>query len=167
MARDYILDSTFDKETGVSTVTLQTKWGTFTNVVVCHDEDKDVMNRWDGCTFAHYKCVADKYAAKARAFHERALGMDHAANVLWQAKNQMDRDKGVWDYRDDSIIELRCLAESAEKEAAQYREKAKQMRADYKNFCADTITAHRDFRKRASEKFDNKTKKAIEESQKE
>lgn len=160
MAHDYILHSDFDKETGVSTVVLQTKWGTFKETSTCHAEDADVMNRWDGCAFAHYKCVVDKYAAKARAFHERALGMEHAANVLCQVRNMTK----TWNVVEDSILQVRCLAEDAESEAKRYREKANQMRADYQDFCASTLAAHRDFRKNAAGRFENVIKGAIKDN---
>lgn len=164
MARDYIVESTYDAKTGVSTVVLQTKWGTFTNSVTCHPEDDDVKNRWDGCTFAHYKCIADKYAAKARAFQERANGIHHAADVLCEASKTAE----VWHYHSDSIMTMRCLADVAERDAKRYREKSRKMRREYKDFCTTTLAAHRDFRKRAAAKTAaNSAGKDIENNQKE
>ena len=51
--KNKILESNYDKDTGVSTVTIESKWGTFTRSVRVQDEDKDIANKWDGCRFAH------------------------------------------------------------------------------------------------------------------
>ena len=47
--RGKILESFYDAELGYSEVTKHTKYGTFTDVAYCHEDDKDIMNEWDGC----------------------------------------------------------------------------------------------------------------------
>lgn len=144
MSKYNILESWYNEQDGVSCVTLQTKWGTFTEYAIVNEADKDIANRWDGCAFAHYKCMIDMWKAKARAFRERANGMNHAANII----NQQQWQDGVFQYHDDSVMSIRCAAEVAERDAKIYAAKADKMREEYKNFVAETLTLRKNIRKR-------------------
>ena len=114
---DQLVKAEYDESTGTSTVTLNTKWGVFTRTVKCQEEDTDIQNRWTGILMAHYLCLADKAKAKSCAFHERAVGIDHAANVLCQVA----RDSKTWDIHADSILQLRGTASEMAEISAKYR----------------------------------------------
>lgn len=143
--KNKILESSYDKDTGVSTVTIESKWGTFTRSVVAQDEDKDIANRWDGCRFAHYLCTADMLKAKGKAFVERANGMNHAANVL--AGIRYDTN---WLYPDvgygDAILDLRIQAEVAEDYGRECISRAKEMKQNYLSYVEDILTKRRKLR---------------------
>lgn len=143
-------ESWYNEDEGLSCVTIVSKWGRFTEYAVVNEADKDIANRWDGCAFAHYKCMVDLYKAKARAFQERANGMNHAANVLYAQK--WDEKQKSFNYNDDSILSVRCSAEVAEEEAARYKQKARAMQEGYKDFVKDTLTKRRELRERGVER---------------
>ena len=56
MAHRRVIDCSWDEDTKVASVTLSSKWGTFTGYAKPHDEDADVANRWSGWRIAEYKC---------------------------------------------------------------------------------------------------------------
>ena len=143
--KNKILESNYDKDTGVSTVTIESKWGTFTHSVVAQDEDKDIANRWDGCRFAHYLCTADMLKAKGKAFVERANGMNHAANVLADIRYNKN-----WRYPDaaygDAILDLRIQAEVAEDYGRECISRAREMKKNYLSYVEDILTKRRKLR---------------------
>ena len=142
---DKIIFADYDPETGVSVVQLSTKWGTFTREVLVEEEDKDIANRWDGCRFAHYLCVADKLAAKGRAFIERANGINAAANVL---ASQLPKDVVPNKNRTKCIGTLRDQAYYAERDGHKYIDKARQMRENYIDYVNKTLTERRSYLKK-------------------
>lgn len=146
---DKIIDATYDKETGISSVTIGTPWGIFTESVKLHDDDKDVANQWDGCKFANYKCVIDKYLAKGHAFIERSNGINHAATVIARSRyeggvsrieNQKEFNYMLGMMRDQAYI--------AERDGRKYIEIAKKMRKEYNNYVEKTLAARRNFGKK-------------------
>ena len=142
--RDQLVSATYNEATGVSTVKLNTKYGTFEHSVVVAPEDKDVANKFDGCKFAEYLCQIDKLRAKARAFRERAIGIDHAANVLCAIKR--DPKMRLWDVSSDDLLELRIQAEIAYDQARVIKERANKMKDGYAEFVESTLNACRKFR---------------------
>ena len=85
-----ILYTNFDNETNISTVTKQTKYGTFTCSVKVHSDDFDIMNEYDGYHFAEMKCDIAAYREKAQYMKQRAIGIEHAYNVLFDSCNEND-----------------------------------------------------------------------------
>lgn len=83
-----ILYAKYDESTGVSVVTKQTKYGTFTRSVRVHPQDKDVANQYDGCYFAELKCDIAAYKERAKFMRERAKGIQHAFDVISYANDQ-------------------------------------------------------------------------------
>ena len=93
-----ILYAKYDEGTGVSTVTKQTKYGTFTRSVRVHPQDEDIANQYDGCYFAELKCDIAAYKERAKFMQERAKGILHAYNVLSRADLQAGIDsEEIWD----------------------------------------------------------------------
>ena len=66
----------------ISTVTKETKYGTYTCSVKVHDSDKDIANTYDGCYFAEMKCDIKAYHEKAARMKERAIGIELAYRAL-------------------------------------------------------------------------------------
>ena len=80
--RGKILESFYDAELGYSEVTKHTKYGTFTDVAYCHEDDKDIMNEWDGCRFAEFKCDMQALHEKIKMMKQRLVGMDQLIDLL-------------------------------------------------------------------------------------
>lgn len=85
--RGKILESFFDEASGTSWVTKHTKYGTFTRYSYCHEEDKDIMNEWDGCRFAEAKCDLAALKEKNKMMHQRLIGMDQILDILEKDEN--------------------------------------------------------------------------------
>lgn len=146
---DKIIVAEYDEETGVSTVSIGTPWGAFTESVMLHEDDKDVANRWDGCKFAHYLCVIDKLIAKGHAFIERSNGINHAATVIARAmytdgvprvENNKEFNKVLGMMRDQAYY--------AERDGRKYLEIATKMKETYPKFIEETLESRRNFGKR-------------------
>ena len=146
--KNKILESSYDKDTGVSTVTIESKWGTFTRSVMVQDEDKDIANKWDGCRFAHYLCTVDMLKAKGKVFVERSKGMEHAANVMTQYYLQQDNQIAteMYPYYVDAILDLRNQAQIAKREGKKYLAKAKDIKKNYLSYVEDILTKRRKLR---------------------
>lgn len=147
---DQIVIENYDKNTGVSRVKLNTKYGTFDHSVTISAEDKDIENRHDGIRFAMYLCQIDKLRAKARAYRERGKGMEHAANVLYKAN--IDPELKYWNYTGDSIMVVRIQAEIAFDEARKCSEKADKMEVEYPEMVESVLNARRALRKHIEKK---------------
>lgn len=140
--KDKIMFADYNSETGESTVQLLTKWGAFTHTVHVDEEDKDIANRWDGCRFAHYLCVADKLEAKGRAFLNRADGMNVAANVL---ASQLPQGIEPNKVRINCIGTIRDQAYFAERDGRKYIERAREMREQYLDYVEKTLSERRGY----------------------
>ena len=103
-----ILYAEYDEGTGVSVVTKQTKYGTFTRSVRVHQQDEDIANQYDGCYFAELKCDIAAYQERAKFMRERAKGITHAFNVLSHADAQSNP------YMDEIAPEWYLLAHQAD-----------------------------------------------------
>ena len=142
---DKIVRADYDEEAGTSTVTLSTSWGTFTHTLTIQEEDKDIQNPWDGCTFAHYLCMIDKMRAKARAFHERAKAIRSAANIYFTA--EANRDEPMVGYGYVRLF-MEKQAGYAERDAKKYDAVAAKMRDNYHDYVEDTLSTRRKVRNR-------------------
>lgn len=141
--KDKILVADYNGVTGVSTVQLATSWGTFTHTVKVDKDDVDIANRFDGCRFAHYLCVADKLEAKGKAFLERSNGMNVAANVL---ASQLPEDVTPSKIRLKCIGTIRDQAYYAERDGRMYIEQARKMRDNYLEYVETTLNTRRKIR---------------------
>lgn len=127
-----------DMVDGISTVTKQTKYGTYTCSVKIHEEDQDVANIYDGCYFAEMKCDIKAYHEKAMRMKERALGIEHAYNVLL---NSCDPD-------DFYMIKLERQMNVAWQQYHSALETYKILKDSYYPFIETTLKSRREFRKR-------------------
>lgn len=147
-----ILYADYNKETGVSTVTKATKYGTFTRSVKVHTEDQDIANQYDGCLFAEMKCDIAAYQEKAKFMRERAKGITHAFKVLSFADAQSMNFK--LDDMKDEWYALAHQADIAWKNAEDCQETYEILRDSFKAFIATTLRTRREMRDRIKRKHD-------------
>ena len=97
----------------VTNVTKQTKYGTFHGRVTCADEDMDVQNELDGYLFAETKCDIQAHKKRAQFLEQRAIGIEHAYNVL--------KNSGI-DADDPVMQKLNRQVKIAHREASNARD---------------------------------------------
>ena len=141
---DKIISDTYDEKSGVSTVMLWTRWGTFTRSVSVADEDKDIANRWDGRKFAYYKCEIAKLKAKGRALIERSRGISHAANVIAQTMGASSSD--VDDELARALDLMERQARVAKRDGRRFIELAENMEDAFPHIVENAQAARRGFR---------------------
>lgn len=56
-----LIDSEYDKENGVSYVTIQTELGNFSGAAFLHPEDEDFPSSFLGCEIAEYRATIDYF----------------------------------------------------------------------------------------------------------
>ena len=59
--RAKLSNSAFDPETGISTVTVKTKRGTYTGIAKVHPEDKEIQSAYTGLRIAEMKAMRKAY----------------------------------------------------------------------------------------------------------
>ncbi len=59
--RAKLSNSTFDPETGISTVTIKTKRGTYTGFAKVHPDDEEIQSKYTGLRIAEMKAVRKAY----------------------------------------------------------------------------------------------------------
>ena len=101
--RGKILASFYDSESGYSEVTKHTKYGTFTDIAYCHEDDRDIMNEWDGCRFAEFKCDIQALHEKIKMMKQRVIGMDQLIDLLDRPEVAEQIDYSL--YKD--VVDLR------------------------------------------------------------
>lgn len=144
-----ILYAEYDEGTGVSVVTKSTKYGTFTRSVRVHPDDEDIANQYDGCLFAEMKCDIAAYKEKAKFLYQRALGVRHAINVLYQADKQSE-----YITLDSNIIDLlQRQEENAFKLADNAHETYTILRDSYKALIENNLRTRREIRTRVKRDY--------------
>lgn len=144
-----ILCAEYDEGTGVSIVTKQTKYGTFTRSVRVHPDDEDIANQYDGCYFAEMKCDIAAYQARAKFMKERAKGITHAFNVLSYATAQSNP------YLNDMAHEWYLLAHQADiawRDAEQAYDTYEILKDSYKALIETTLRQRREMREHIKKK---------------
>ena len=144
-----ILYAEYDEGTGVSVVTKQTKYGTFTRSVRVHPQDEDIANQYDGCYFAELKCDIAAYKERAKFMRERAKGVTHAFNVLSYADVQANP------YLDEMAPEWYLLANQADiawHNAEQAYETYKILKDSYMALIETTLRQRREMREHIKKK---------------
>lgn len=134
--KGYILAA--DMIDGVSTVTKQTKYGTYTRSVKVHESDEDIANAYDGCYFAEMKCDIQAYHEKALRMKERAKGIEHAYNVMLDS----------CDPDDPCMIKLERQVNVAWKQYYSALETYKILKDSYYPLIETSLKSRREFRKR-------------------
>lgn len=144
-----ILYAEYNESTGVSVVTKQTKYGTFTRSVHVHPQDEDIANQYDGCYFAELKCDIAAYQERAKFMRERAKGITHAFNVLSYADAQanpfMEEMAPEW-------YQLANQADIAWRDAEQAYETYTILKESYNALIETTLRQRREMRNRIERK---------------
>lgn len=141
---DKLLYTNYDKETGISTVTLRTKWGTFTHSVKVHPDDEEIANKWDGCRFATYLCYVDKYKNKSKAYYQRYVGLKTAKDVLESVRKEKIGYNNF--YIKKAIAYIDRQAKIYLKESVNLSIEAKKRKQNYREFVEDTLAKRRKIR---------------------
>lgn len=139
---DQLVRAEYDETTGISTVTLNTKYGVFTETTKVHEEDTDIANRWDGIRFAWYKCLIDKMRAKAKMYETRADGIRYALGVL-----RGEIKDGTYLEFGDALLEMECILEVVENDALRCRQIANEKEQEYEKMVEGVLTTRRNLRK--------------------
>ena len=145
-----ILYAKYDEETGVSTVTKATKYGTFTRSVRVHSDDVDVANQYDGCLFAELKCDIAAYQERAKFMRERAKGITHAYKVLSFADAQSANF--VFDDMKEEWYALAHQADIAWKNAEEAQDICRTLQEAYKALVTNTLLTRRAMRDKMARK---------------
>lgn len=66
MAKIKLINSFYDKETGISYVAISTKYGVFEGRTEVHEEDKDIASDFVGCNYAEMKAMIKYEKAKLK-----------------------------------------------------------------------------------------------------
>lgn len=145
-----ILYADYNEDTGISTVTKQTKYGIFTRSVRVHSQDKDIANQYDGCYFAELKCDIAAYKQRAIFMRERAKGIVHAFNVITYANVQSNRpfDGMSSDY--DLLANQVAVALDNAKQA---RETYNILKDSYSALIETTLRQRREMRNRIKHRY--------------
>lgn len=137
--RGKILESFYDAELGYSEVTKHTKYGTFTDVAYCREDDKDIMNEWDGCRFAEFKCDMQALHEKIKMMKQRLVGMDQLIDLL--DRPQVSEEITYSLYKD--LVDLR---NSVQGQIEVDINKYDAMRANYQDNTERVLQSRRKFR---------------------
>lgn len=121
----------------------ETKYGTFYGHVKVSEKDKDIANSWDGYRFAEMKCDIQAYKAKANIMKERALGIQHACNIVARALVDQSNDN----FMDDAVYQkFERQRQVAWSNYYKAKEQYEVMRDSYSGFCDVVIKQRREFR---------------------
>lgn len=132
-------------ECGVTTLEKSTPYGRFHAYTAPHISDQDIMNLWDGALFAEAKCDAKAIHAKAKMMHQRALGVQHAYNVL-------KRIEGLDQY---TLEKLDRQVKIAFREADRWRDIADELDGSYDFFTKTILDRRREVRDKINKNREN------------
>lgn len=138
-----VLSATY--ENGVSTVTKVTKYGTFTGSSKLQEEDRDIVSAILGGTFAEMKCDIQAYHQRARIMRERANGVRHAYNVVYEACYMSAGDDEPLAL-DDTLFRLARQADIADAIAEEAMDDYKDIRDSYPELVARILDQKRKIR---------------------
>lgn len=80
MNKSFCFDAKFDKETGVSTVTIHTPIGHFTGTAKLHPEDIDLASEIRGCTIAHARALSKFYKTQKKNLENQLAALNKIYN---------------------------------------------------------------------------------------
>lgn len=127
MAHRRVIDCSWDENTKLASVTLSSKWGTFTEYAKPHDEDMDVANKWIGWSIAEYKCRMKLHQNRAAAMRERYNGL-----VSYE-------DQLLYSFKYNDALRY------AKKDWYDARNKYNALKNNFRTFCKDQVESRRKF----------------------
>lgn len=120
------LESTYDKESGISCVSIATECGIFTGYAFLNPEDKEYESEFLGCEVAEMRAISDYYKRKIHFLRTRLVTLYDIARDI---RNNPQFDSEHFEYQ---IIQKR-IAQNEEQKAI-YKEYIKDIKEaiDYK-----------------------------------
>lgn len=82
-----LIDSAFDKNTGVSYAKIQTDCGVFQAFSELHEEDKHISSSFAGCQYAEIKATIKYMKYKIKLLKERIKALENCKKALENKKN--------------------------------------------------------------------------------
>ena len=76
--------SNFDKETGISTVTIRTDLGDITGTSKLHEEDRNIMSEYAGCQYAETRAVLKYMKLRIKNLNLEIKGLENCQKALEQ-----------------------------------------------------------------------------------
>lgn len=93
--KQQILEDRFYEPAGITTLTVNNKYGKFTANAFCNEEDEDIKSGWLGIDICQLDIKIQTLHAKWQILRERANGMQQVVDRYWNA--------GFVDKSDDGI----------------------------------------------------------------
>lgn len=147
--RGTIIDSYWDEERLVASVTKATPYGVFTCTTKAHPEDMDIANSWDGLRFAEMKCNILAAKVKAARMRQRAIGAEHALQTLDSINIASDKAFYLDTF---TLNKLEDQVAAAHREADRYKEIYEEMRDSYPIYTERILNRRRELRKKVNNK---------------
>ena len=139
MAKYSIIKAEYDNETGVSNITISSKWGTFSATAKVNEVDWDIRSEFTGLEFAEFKAYIKLLKAKARAYKERANGIYEAVAVLDTKYKQMESFSFTFMQKDSLLM----VAKNLEKKSKETYDAVEVLRTFYPDYCKEMLETKR------------------------
>lgn len=81
-----LLNSNYDKDTGISKVTILTEYGKFSAKSKLHEEDKEISSSFAGCQYAEIKAIIKYIKYKIKLINQQIKGLENCTKVLMGRK---------------------------------------------------------------------------------
>lgn len=94
-----ITSSNFNKETGISKVTINTPLGEFTGIAKLHEEDKNIMSEFAGCQYAEMRAILKYIKKKIQILNWKIESLENYQKV-WKSK-------ATYEHQNDASRTLR------------------------------------------------------------
>lgn len=94
--RTYIKDANFDIDSGISTVTIDSKYGTFSGTCRCHDSDMPKASRFFGCKIAELRAYKKAMKSQLHDYKVEYKVMRSFVDTLSQMRNFDPKSAGYY-----------------------------------------------------------------------
>ena len=104
-----ILDSWADSSLGLTEITKNTKYGTFSATATCHSQDMPHYSEWDGYRLCEYQCDLQALHEKIKWLKQRYIGMqqffeatekdesvDGGVDLMYSLKRQIEKEQELY-----------------------------------------------------------------------
>ena len=104
-----LIESNFDRETGVSYAKIQTDYGVFAGSAKLHEEDKEHVSSFAGCHYAETRAIIAYMKHRVKLLNERIESLDKMQGTYRKLYNHRFDEyyKGFADGLEYALMELR------------------------------------------------------------
>ena len=81
-----LIESNFDRETGISYAKIQTDYGVFAGSAKLHEEDKEHVSSFAGCHYAETRAIIAYMKHRVKLLNERIESLENCKKVLENRK---------------------------------------------------------------------------------